>query len=84
MRAYDTIVTAGHFNATSNRLVLAFADQKYFLIIDLSQKNELYWTLPALANLGTPIVFASDMDKLLVGYDSNHIALFDILNRQIH
>jgi len=24
------------------------------------------------------------MDKLFVGYDTNHIAIFDILNRQIH
>ena len=35
-------------------------------------------------NLGAPLVFASDMDKLLVGYDSNHIALFDLLNKQVH
>ena len=34
--------------------------------------------------MGTPLVFASDMDKLLVGYDTNHLAVFDLLNRQIH
>ena len=28
-------------------------------------------------------MFASDMDRLIVGYDSNHVAIFDLLNRQI-
>ena len=84
MRDYDRIVTRGHYNATSNRLVLAFAHPAYLSVIDLGEKDSLYWRLPALANLGSPLVFSSDMDKLLIGYDSNHIAIFDLLNRQIH
>jgi len=87
MRSYDQIVTAGHFNPTSNRLVLSFANKSYFSVIDLvaeSGADSLYWRLPSLTNLGTPVVFASDMDKLLVGYDSNNIALFDLLNKQVH
>ena len=85
MRPYDQIVTAGHYNPVSNRLVLAFADTKYFSVIDLGATNgstsALYWRLPSLQSQGVPLVFASDMDKLLVGYDSNHIAIFDLLNR---
>lgn len=84
MRPHDQIVTAAHFNPISNRLVLAFASSDYFSVVDLSVKNELYWRLPALLSQGTPLVFASDMDKLLIGYDSNHVAVFDLLNRQIH
>ena len=84
MRPHDQIVTAAHFNPVSNRLVLAFASSDHFSVVDLSVKDELYWRLPALLSQGTPLVFASDMDKLLVGYDSNHIAVFDLLNRQIH
>ena len=48
MRPYDSIVTCGHFNSASNRLVLAFANQKYFSVLDLSQKNTLFWRLPSL------------------------------------
>ena len=87
MRSYDQIVTCGQLNPASNRLVLSFADKSYFSVIDLaveSSADALYWRLPALNNLGAPLVFASDMDKLLVGYDSNHIALFDLLNKQVH
>jgi len=89
MRVNDQIVTAGHFNSAANRLVLSFADKKFFCVLDLAaaQSNAaevLYWRLPSLTKLGMPLVFASDMDKLLVGYDSNHIALFDLLNRQVH
>ena len=84
MRDYDRVVTRGHYNPISNRLVLAFAHPAYLSVIDLSEKDSLYWRLPALANLGSPLVFSSDMDKLLIGYDSNHIAIFDLLNRQIH
>ena len=83
MRNYDQIVTVAHFNAASNRLVLSFANRSYFSVIDLvSETNDaLYWRLPSLNNLGTPLVLTSDMDKLLVGYDSNHIAIFDLLNK---
>ena len=84
MRDYDKVVTAAHFNPVSNRLVLAFASAKYFSVIDLGVKNTLYWRLPSMKNQGIPLVFASDMDKLLVGYDSNRVAVFDLLNRQIH
>ena len=77
-------MTAGHYNPVSNRLVLSFASSDYFSVVDLGFPNELYWRLPALLSQGSPLVFASDMDKLLVGYDSNHIAVFDLLNRQIH
>lgn len=84
MRYYDQIVTVGHYNSASNRLVLSFANQAFFSVIDLAEKDSLYWRLPSLNNLGAPIVFASDFDKLLVGYDSNHVAVFDLLNKQIH
>jgi len=84
LRDYDLVVTGCHLNAVSNRLVIAFANKSLFSVIDLSQSNTLYWRLPSLANQGTPLVFASDMDKLMVGYDTNHIAIFDLLNRQIH
>ena len=84
MRSYDQGVTGGHYNPISNRLILAFANKSYFSVVDLvaeASADSLYWRLPALSNLGTPIVFTSDMDKLLVGYDSNHIAVFDLLNK---
>lgn len=84
MRSYDQIVTGGHYNSASNRLVLAFAKQALFPVIDLAAKNEIYWHLPVMGDVGYPLVFASDMDKLLVGYDSNHVAVYDLLNKQIH
>ncbi len=84
MRELDSIVTACHYNPVSNRLVVAFANKSFFSVVDLSEKDSLYWRLPALACNGVPLVFASDMDKLLVGYDTNHVAVFDLLNRAIH
>ena len=49
MTEYDQIVTASHFNATSNRLVLSFANPKYFCVLDLSSSQQnLYWRLPSL------------------------------------
>ena len=84
MRPYDQIVTAFHFNPVANRLVVALANKAYLSVIDLSEKNKLVWRLPALGGKGAPLVFASDMDKLLVGYDSNHIAIFDLLKQEIH
>ena len=87
MRDNDSIVTASHFNSVSNRLVLAFANSKFLTVLDLSAEDAtsaLYWRLPALCGESSPLVFASDMDKLLVGYDSNQIAVFDLLNKQIH
>lgn len=81
MRDYDKIVTACHLNANSNRLVIAFANKAFLSVIDLSEANLLYWRLPSLSSNGTPLVFASDVDKLLVGYDTNQVAVFDLLNR---
>ena len=53
-------------------------------MVDLSQEQQLFWRLPDLVGQGRPLVFASDMDRLLVGYDTNHIAVFDLVNKALH
>ena len=34
--------------------------------------------------MGLPLCITSDMDKLTLVYDSNKIALFDLINRRLH
>lgn len=86
MRSYDKIVTTSHFNATSKLLVLAFANADFFSVVDLSgERAKLIWTLPSMQeSCGTPLAMTSDLDKLLVAYDSNKIALFDLNNKCLH
>ena len=83
MRRYDTVLSACYYNPVSQHMVLSFASPAFLSVVDLSQESQLFWRLPDLVGQGRPLVFASDMDRLLVGYDTNHIAVFDLVNKQI-
>ena len=37
-----------------------------------------------MQDCGTPICVTSDLEKLLVAYDSNKVAVFDLLNYRLH
>ena len=56
-------------------------NSKHFHIVDLNQKDKLDWSLPILQDLGVPLAITGDMDKLVVAYDTNKIAVFDLLNK---
>ena len=84
LRAYDKIVINGHFNAQSNFLTLALIHSKLFFVVDLNHKDKIEWSLPILAGTGVPLTMTSDMDKLIVAYDSNKVGVFDLVNKQLH
>ena len=50
-------------------------------MIDLNEIDKIYWNLPILASAGVPLAMTSDMDKLLVAYDSNKVGVFDLINK---
>ena len=50
-------------------------------MIDLNEIDKIHWSLPILASAGVPLAMASDMDKLLVAYDSNKVGVFDLINK---
>lgn len=83
MRSYDKIITLSHFNPHSQQLFIHFANSKLFSMMDLKSKS-LAWNLPNLQNCGTPLSMTSDLEKLLVAYDSNKMILFDLLNKRLH
>ena len=37
-----------------------------------------------MRNYGAPLTMHSDIDKLVVAYDSNRIGVFDLINKQLH
>ena len=72
---------SAHLNAHSKFLTLSFLHAKLFLVIDLNEQDKIHWSLPILASAGVPLAMASDMDKLLVAYDSNKVGIFDLINK---
>ena len=81
LRAYDKIVCSAHLNAHSKFLTLSFLHTKLFYVIDLNEQDKIHWSLPILASAGVPLAMVSDMDKLLVAYDSNKVGIFDLINK---
>lgn len=63
-------------------MTLTFAHSKFNAIVDL-KTGKLFWNLPDLA-CGMPLCMTSDLDKLLLSYDSNKIVIFDLINRKLH
>ena len=81
LRAYDKIVINGHLNSQSKFLTLALMHSKLFFVVDLNNKDKIEWNLPILAGTGVPLTMTSDMDKLIVAYDSNKVGVFDLINK---
>ena len=50
-------------------------------MVDLNHKDKIEWILPILAGTGVPLAMTSDMDKLIVAYDSNKVGVFDLVNK---
>jgi hypothetical protein len=75
----DKVVRFMHWNRAANQLVISLVNSEMLPVIDLSS-GEIVWTLPAMQECGLPLCMASDIDKLLVVYDSNKLVLFDLLN----
>ena len=61
--------------------MLNFARPEAFSVY---RDGELYWNLPCLQTCGTPLAMTSAEDKLVVAYDSNKLAVFDLLNQCLH
>jgi hypothetical protein len=64
-------------------MILCLADPSYMPVIDLS-RAAIEGQLPAMQDCGTPLCVSSDIDKAVVCYDTNKIAVFDLLNLQLH
>ena len=77
-------MSSAHLNAQSKFLTLSFLHAKLFIVIDLNEKDKIHWSLPILASAGIPLTMTSDVDKLLVAYDSNKVGVFDLINKQLH
>lgn len=80
-RPNDKVISLAYLNPKSNLLALSFVNSKHFHVVDLNQKDKLDWSLPVLQDLGVPLAITGDMDKLVVAYDTNKIAVFDLLNK---
>ena len=65
-------------------MTLALAHSRFFFIVDMNEENKIDWCLPILEGAGTPLAMTSDMDKLVVAYDSNKVGIFDLVNKQLH
>jgi hypothetical protein len=82
LRSYDRIINLAHFHPSSQRLFLSFINLQHFIMLDTSSRK-LVWALPALGG-EIPLCALSDHDKLVVCYDSNHVQVFDLLNKRLH
>ena len=84
MRLYDKVVSLVDLNVDAGQLTIVFLNSKLTAIFDLA-KDSLYWQLPDLSlDLGLPLSILSDMDKILMAYDSNKILILDSINRKLH
>ena len=83
-RPNDKLIGQAYLNPKSNLLALSFINTKLFYIVDLAQTDKIDWCLPVLQDLGVPLAITGDIDKLVVAYDTNKIAIFDLLNKQLH
>ena len=84
MRLYDKIISNVNINVDAGQITLVFLNPKFTSIFDI-QKDNLYWQLPDLSlDFGLPLSLHSDMDKLIIAYDSNKIAVFDTINKRFH
>ncbi|MFO0117555.1 MAG: hypothetical protein ACK521_08045 [bacterium] len=85
LKPLDRIVRLLHVNTASRRLLMVLADPSLLPVVNFSQKMaKVEWNLPHMQDCGTPLCATSDLDKLLVAYDSNKIVVFDLLNLRLH
>lgn len=77
---YDKIPTL--FEVDHQYLTIAYLNQNGVRMYDLSN-NKIYWDLP---HFDLPLCAASspDGEKLVIGYASNMIRVFDIMNKCLH
>lgn len=69
MRQYDQVVLKANYNQNNHYLTLTFANPTYNGIYNL-QTSALFWQLPQINN-GLILSLCSDVDKLLLVYDTN-------------
>ena len=69
-------------NPKSKSLFVSFLDLSLFVAIDL-KTSSISWVLPVISN-ELPLACVSDLDKLVVAYDSNRVAVFDLNNKRLH
>ena len=82
LKKYRKLINLVHFNPKSSSLFLSFLDLSLFLVLDI-KTSSISWVLPAITN-ELPLACVSDLDKLVVAYDSNRIAVFDLNNKRLH
>lgn len=82
MRLYDKVVLKANYNPNNHYLTLIFANPTFNGIYNLLS-SALYWQLPQVVK-GLALSLCSDMDKLLVVYDTNQIVVFDTINRKLN
>lgn len=79
LKSNDKIVKFCSFNAQSQKLFISFVKFSLFTVIDLKAKS-MYWNLPSMGR-AIPLCCHSDLDNLVVAYDTNKIVVFDLHNK---
>ena len=80
----DLVINTSHWNSQSKRLVFSTLNPNLFTLIDLENGPHIEWRLPFVESAGTPLAITSDFDKIVVAYETNHILVFDLVNKQLH
>lgn len=83
MRSYDRIICFTDFNMSSGFLTVSFANRALFSVFDVKDKKSFFWNLPKM-DRARPLCISSDLEKMVVCYDSNLVTVFDLLNRTLH
>jgi len=83
MRSYDRVICFTDFNFSSGLLTVSFANRALFSVFDVTNKKSFFWNLPKM-DRARPLCVSSDLEKMVVCYDSNLITVFDLMNRTLH
>jgi len=83
LRSYDRVVCFSHLNYDSGLLTVSFANRALFSIFDIKDKKAFFWNLPKM-DRARPLCITSDLEKMVVCYDSNLVTVFDLLNKTLH
>ena len=83
MRSYDRIICFTDYNMSSGLLTVNFANRSLFSVFDIKDKKNFFWNLPKM-DRARPLCISSDLEKMVVCYDSNVITVYDLLNRTLH
>ena len=61
--------------------MISFARAEEFTVFE---GGKAIWKLPQMQECGRPLAISADEEKIVVAYDDNRIAAFDLLNKCLH